>query len=780
MPDLAEPAICRFDNFLLNKQALTLCQLHADGHTTPIQIGSRALQVLCLLVDRRGEIASPSEIMDAVWANVAVEQNNLTVQVSALRRVLDADRGQTSCIQNIPGRGYRFLPTVTRVWTPLLHPAEETLAEDDRKAPCPGEPGDMSGNQSTIPVLDSAEGPTPAIVERSSIRPWRGHRALLAASCLCVAALLASAMWYVGRTPPSQADHTTAPAASTPAVVASAEGRPRLSLVVLPFINLGGENVDDATVDALTEDLTSDLARVYDLFVIGRSSAFSYKGKPIDIKRVGEELGVRYVVEGSVRKLDGTLRVNAQLVSTETGSQVWSDHFGVERDGIGFSIDDLVRQIAHVLNDRVIDSESIRSARERPVNPDVTDILLRAGALENIPPNPQLRSQLISLYERALELDPSSAMALAHLAVTLADSTSIYTDPAAPQKYRRAEELVQRAEQLRPYEMWVMFARLNLLINQHRCADVMPAARRLIAVYPNVTSSHMYLGICLTYDGRAAEAIPEYEQTIRLDPRNAQIHSRYRLIGYALLFLERYEEAVLWLQKSLASHPNDSPRNLGNIRAAIAAAQALADRTQEARASAAEAVRLWPTLTARGYYPLKNPNPLIAAQVARVRDGLRLAGIRDHADEDADPGVPADDVLHTNYESPTPTSAPGARTIRTPDLATLLEQRKPLVLDTLPWGKSIPGAIGLWGAGVGGSMSDEYQERLGQKMQQLTRGDRNAPVVAMGSNAERFQGRNLALRLVALGYTETYWYRGGREAWEAAGLPTTDLVVQDW
>ena len=252
------------------------------------------------------------------------------------------------------------------------------------------------------------------------------------------------------------------------------------------------------------------------------------------------------------------------------------------------------------------------------------------------------------------------------------------------------------------------------------------------------------------------------------------------MIGFALLFLERYEEAVLWLRKSLASHPNDFPRNLGNIRAAIAAALALADRTQEARASAAEAVQLWPTLTARGYYPLKNPNPLIAAQVARMRDGLRLAGIRDHADEDADPGLPADDVLHTNYESPTPASAPGARTIRTPDLATLLEQRKPLVMDTLPWGKSIPGAIGLWGAGVGGSMSDEYQERLGQKMQQLTRGDRNAPVVAMGSNAERFQGRNLALRLVALGYTETYWYRGGREAWAAAGLPTTELAMQNW
>ena len=103
-----------------------------------------------------------------------------------------------------------------------------------------------------------------------------------------------------------------------------------------------------------------------------------------------------------------------------------------------------------------------------------------------------------------------------------------------------------------------------------------------------------------------------------------------------------------------------------------------------------------------------------------------------------------------------------------------------MVLDTVPWGKSIPGAIGLRGAGIGGTTSDEYQERLRSKMQQLTGGELTAPVVVMGWNAERFQGRNLALRLVALGYTNVYWYRGGREAWEVEGLPETELVLQDW
>ena len=251
-------------------------------------------------------------------------------------------------------------------------------------------------------------------------------------------------------------------------------------------------------------------------------------------------------------------------------------------------------------------------------------------------------------------------------------------------------------------------------------------------------------------------------------------------IGYALLFLNRYDEAVGWFQKALAASSTASPQSLGRMRAAIAAAQALAGRNEEARLSAADAVRLWPTLTARSYYITRSQIPLNAAQVSRMRDGLRLAGIRDHADEDADTGVPADEVLHTNYEAPTPSSVPGARIIRTADLAALIEQRKPLVIDTNPWGGSIPDAVGLWGAGIGGDLFDEFQARLGRKIQQLTGGDRTVPVVAMGSNAERFQGRNLALRLVALGYADVYWYRGGREAWEVAGLPVTELMTQDW
>jgi adenylate cyclase len=199
----------------------------------------------------------------------------------------------------------------------------------------------------------------------------------------------------------------------------------------------------------------------------------------------------------------------------------------------------------------------------------------------------------------------------------------------------------------------------------------------------------------------------------------------------------------------------------------------------EARTSAADAIRVWPTLTVRGFYQSGGSNRVVVAQIARVREGLRLAGMRDHLDEDVHFGVPADDIPHTDYEEPTPKTAPGTLTIRTPDLVALVEQRKPLILDTTPWGPSVPSAIGPR-AGMGGTISDQYQEPLGRKMLQLTGGNPDSRIVTMGWNAERYQGRNLALRLVAIGYTNVYWYRGGREAWEVAGLPETQVDTQDW
>ena len=195
----------------------------------------------------------------------------------------------------------------------------------------------------------------------------------------------------------------------------------------------------------------------------------------------------------------------------------------------------------------------------------------------------------------------------------------------------------------------------------------------------------------------------------------------------------------------------------------------------------AAADRDWPFDTVRGHWP-DDINPVFAGQVREYQEGLRRAGERDHAEEDADFGVPADALLRSNIAGLTPTTAPGGATIRTADLPRFMDERKPVIIDPLLyfWGRSLSGAVGLRNAGIGGTITDGAQDRLRRKMAALTGGDLGKPIVAAGWNSERFDGRNLALRLVALGYTNVHWYRGGREAWEVAGLPEIELVPQEW
>jgi hypothetical protein len=224
-----------------------------------------------------------------------------------------------------------------------------------------------------------------------------------------------------------------------------------------------------------------------------------------------------------------------------------------------------------------------------------------------------------------------------------------------------------------------------------------------------------------------------------------------------------------------AARPSDTNFGFTDNRI-LAAAYARLGRLDEAHRAIAEVKRLQPYFTVRSTWIGS------LEQSERYRAALRLAGLRDHAEEDADFGVPADGHLHDRIRGLTPTTAPGAATIRTAELRRLLDDRKPIVIDTqwLPTGQSIPGAYAVRDAGLGGGMSDAMQDHLRKKVFEFTKGDFATPVVAVGWNSEAFDGYNLTLRLVALGYTNVYWYRSGVEAWQVAGLPETEVHVQDW
>ena len=351
MDALAEPLTYRFDDFPLDREGRTLYRLSTGGERKEVPIGSRALDILCLLIDRRGEFVSRRAIMEAVWPNAAVEESNLTVQMAALRRVLDVGRTRGSCIQTMPGRGYRFLPQITQ--------ASSRAVDADMQPPFD------SQTSASVPTSPDHVDPRVARGAGSPRRmPWLAG--LAGAACLFVAVLFAAYAWYCSWRSYPEGAH------------------PRLSVAVLPFENLSGDVDDNRLADGMTEDLTTDLSHVPDAFVVARESAYSYKGKAEDVRRIGEELGVRYLVNGSLQRLGPTLRVNAQLTSTESGAHLWSDRFDEPIAERPTGQEQIVTRMQDELARSLVDIESSRSLRERPTNPDEFD-LVTAGALAPTP-----------------------------------------------------------------------------------------------------------------------------------------------------------------------------------------------------------------------------------------------------------------------------------------------------------------------------------------------------------------------------------------------------------
>jgi hypothetical protein len=191
----------------------------------------------------------------------------------------------------------------------------------------------------------------------------------------------------------------------------------------------------------------------------------------------------------------------------------------------------------------------------------------------------------------------------------------------------------------------------------------------------------------------------------------------------------------------------------------------------------------YPTGTWRGVAPNDPDSETQRQQAQSFRDALRAAGRLDHLDPDTDFGVAPDNVLHSYFESRTPRTAPGVTTVDTDQLATMLQDKKPLVIDTMDssWYRSVPGAVGLdQYTDIGGTFTDKVQTRLEQKLRELTGGDMAKPIVTMSLNAARFGSYNLTLRIRHAGYTNVYWYRGGREAWEVAGKSEDEVRPADW
>jgi TolB-like protein/Flp pilus assembly protein TadD len=358
---------------------------------------------------------------------------------------------------------------------------------------------------------------------------------------------------------------------------------PHLSIVVLPFANLSNDPEQQYFADGITEDLTTNLSRLASMLVISRNTAFTYQGKRIDTKQVGRELEVRYVLEGSVRRSGNQIRINAQLIDAEADVHLWAERFNCDTADLFALEDEITSRIAVALNIELVAAEAARAT----VHPDALGYVLRGRALLNKPKTRDTYAESISMYERALALDPRSVEAQTWLAIALTGRVMESMTNSAGADLERAKELSERALAASPNSGFAHYAKGQVLRAQRRFAEAIPAYETVLAFDPNWVSALVWLGQCKLFTGSIDQTIPLVERALRLNPRDPNIGARYDQIGFVHLLQSRTDEAIIWLERARGAYPAQSP-----IRARLAAAYALKDETERAAAELAEARRL--------------------------------------------------------------------------------------------------------------------------------------------------------------------------------------------
>jgi adenylate cyclase len=403
---------------------------------------------------------------------------------------------------------------------------------------------------------------------------------------------------------------------------------PRFSIVVLPFDNLSGDPDQEYFVDGVTDDLTTDLSRIPDSFVIARNTALTYKGKAVDAKEIGRELGVRYVLEGSVRRVGDEVEVNAQLVSTETGAYVWADRFEGERSNLGKLQLEVVGRIANSLGAELVKAEALQAERQRPNNPDAVDLTMRAEAalLNYNATNKATWNAAIAMLERALTLDPNFEPALSGLANALQARVSTGWSDDRAGDLERAQRAADAALTLRPHDPWAHMAKAWIFEQKREYRSAIAEAEAAIGDDPNNANAIAYAGYWKMFLGRSEEGVAAIERAFRLSPHDFQEPIWQLHLCSLHNHLGQWEQSIEWCEKALANNV----RERENVFAALAAAYALAGHDKEAKEAMANLRRVDPSLTvkeAQDNAASQSDDPTYRAQLARVIEGLRKAGL---------------------------------------------------------------------------------------------------------------------------------------------------------
>ena len=391
----------------------------------------------------------------------------------------------------------------------------------------------------------------------------------------------------------------------------------RPSIAVLPFSNMSGDREQDYFADGICEDIITGLSKLRWFFVIARNSSFTYKGKAVDVRQVGRELGVRYVLEGSVRKGGNRVRITVQLIDAATGKHLWADHYDRDLIDIFALQDKITRKVVAAIEPKLLEAEGIRSQNRSPQDLDAWDMLIRANSLFWRLTRDESQAA-ISILKQVIERYPLYAPAYSILAFALLVSRQGGWHMMEPQ-VTQAAALASRAVELDDSDPWAHLALGFVAFTRRRTDEAVDEFQRALDLNPNFAAAHGFLGCALAFDGRSDAAIDHIEQAIRTsphDPQNALLNAAYAAAHYQA---GRYTQAISLGRKAIQQRSE-----LTNGHRIYVASLAQAGRIDEARAALARLQELHPENSIAW---IERNVPYTEGPMAKFLEGFRKAGL---------------------------------------------------------------------------------------------------------------------------------------------------------
>ena len=394
----------------------------------------------------------------------------------------------------------------------------------------------------------------------------------------------------------------------------------RPSIAVLPFANMSGDPEQEYFADGISEDIITGLSKLRWFFVIARNSSFIYKGKSIDIKRVARELGVRYVLEGSVRKGGNRLRITAQLIDAETGNHIWADRYDGDLTDVFALQDAITEKVVAAIEPKLLQAEGIRSQSHSPEDLGAWEMVSQANSLFWRLTKAEGEAA-IAILKQAVERYPDYAPAHSMLAFMML--VSAYVGWAAGERQsqvKQAAALATRAAELDDSDPWAYFALGYVAYTMRRTDKAIEEFQRAIDLNPNFAAAHSYLSLALALAGQSDQAITHAEQAIRMSPHDPQNAVCFTALAAAHYQAGRYGEAVSFGRKALQQRSGWAPGHR-----IFCASLAQAGQIDEARTELDQLKELHPDISIAW---IEKHVPYTAGPMAKFLEGMRKAGLQ--------------------------------------------------------------------------------------------------------------------------------------------------------